>query len=413
MTDKQKPLRIIGLQVENVKCLKAISLNTNRTLIKVEGKNEAGKSAVLDAIMYAFGGGRVLPDVPIRKGETKARVVIDLDEITIERRWTLKTTNLVVTTKDGAQLGSPQAVLEKLFSDRMFDPLEFADRMTPQQQADTLKKLAGLDFTELDEKRTELYNERTIVNREALTAKANVGEVIVKPKSMTPVSVSEMAAKQQEAVAHNLAIDDLQRDTVRLQTIVDGYTEDIATLQQSLQMHETQIKDNQAKLKPMTKVDEHAFIDQMASTESDNKQIEAYSQYESARTTAKAKADESDSLTKQIETIDDDKAKMLREAKFPLEGLDVDESGPTLDGLPFSQACLSKRLRVGVAIGLAEKKRARIVLIHDGSLLDTDSMKDLNGILDEYDAQCFVEMVAESPSENAVWIVDGEVGETT
>lgn len=405
---KEKPMRIIGLQAENVKRLKAVRLDTNRTLIKVEGKNAAGKSSLLDAIMYAFGGGKTLPDMPIRKGETKARVVIDLDEITIERRWTLKTTNLIVTTKEGVQLASPQAVLERLFSDLMFDPLKFAT-MPPSEQLIVLKRLAGLDFTSIDKKRTEIYDERTIVNREAANAKANIGEAVVKPKSMTPVSVSEMATKQQEAGANNRRMDDIQDIINSSQTIIDNNERQIAEAQQVVKERKSLIKENQGQLDSMKRIDQQTIIDQMQTVEITNKQIEAYTKYETAKDVSKTKQDESDSLTIQIEKIDSDKAGMLRDAKFPLAGLSVDENGPTLDGIPFSQASLSQRLRVGVAIGFAEKKRARIVLIHDGSLLDKDSMEDLNNILDEYDAQCFIEVVADTASENAVYIEDGEV----
>ena len=49
-TEQETSLRIISLEAENVKRLKAVRIRPDKTVVMIEGKNEAGKSSVLDAI---------------------------------------------------------------------------------------------------------------------------------------------------------------------------------------------------------------------------------------------------------------------------------------------------------------------------------------------------------------------------
>jgi hypothetical protein len=66
---------------------------------------------VLDAIQAALAGkaGAKKLSRPIRDGESKARVVITLDDLKIERKWTPSGTTLTVGPKEGnAKLNSPR-----------------------------------------------------------------------------------------------------------------------------------------------------------------------------------------------------------------------------------------------------------------------------------------------------------------
>ena len=61
-------MRIIRLIVNNVLNLRAIDVRPDPNINKVSGKNAAGKSSVLDAIMSAFCGKKYQPPKPIRDG---------------------------------------------------------------------------------------------------------------------------------------------------------------------------------------------------------------------------------------------------------------------------------------------------------------------------------------------------------
>jgi len=72
-------LKIISLQAENVKRIKAVEIRPDpeKGLVVISGKNGAGKSSILDSIAYALGGQKLIPDRPIREGQKQAHVTID------------------------------------------------------------------------------------------------------------------------------------------------------------------------------------------------------------------------------------------------------------------------------------------------------------------------------------------------
>lgn len=62
--------KLISLEAENFKRLKAVRIEPNGNGITViSGNNANGKSSVLDAIQAAIGGKRATPEKPIRDGQ--------------------------------------------------------------------------------------------------------------------------------------------------------------------------------------------------------------------------------------------------------------------------------------------------------------------------------------------------------
>lgn len=457
-------MRIIELQVENVMRLRALRMNPDKTLVKIEGRNAQGKSSVLYAIGAALGGGKQKIDMPIRKGEEKAFVQLDIGDenevkYVVRRQWNASGhTSLVITLPDGTPQKSPQAILDGFVSDRTFDPLSFV-RMKPKEQADVLKKLAGLDFTAMDAERETLYAQRTNINRESKTAEAAIGAPPPTVASDTPIDISELVAKQQEANDSNNELDrseeqlrlaeqallslknDLPRargkvGDVRLESAkavekaeatakaivddakaaakksVEEAESDLESGQSHIAEAEKGISEINQALEGVDRFDTSNVANEIKEAEQNNDNIKARKEFQQRKELAKSKQAESEKLSNAIKKIDDDKSRALRSAKFPLEGLGIDVNGPTLNDIPFSQASLAEQMRASVAMGLAEKKPARIMLVHNGSLLDDDSLKLLNDIVEEFDAQCFIERVAKSASPSAVYIEDGEIVET-
>ena len=206
---------ITKLQARNFKILKAVEIEAGESgTVVVSGKNGAGKTSVLDAIAIAIAGKRFLKDLskPIREGETNAEVSIETDSgLLITRRWTEKNSSagtLSVTDKDNRKYSSPQAFLEGLIGEISFDPLSFANSK-PQDQKATLLELMGVDLGRLDEKRDELYSQRTICNREH-KSKVAILRDMAKPADNLPAEEITSAAlikEQQEAMAANAELD--------------------------------------------------------------------------------------------------------------------------------------------------------------------------------------------------------------
>ena len=83
-------LKVVSLIAENVKKIRAVEIRPTGELVEITGRNGAGKSSVLDSLWWALAGAKHIQAVPIRKGATKARIRLDLGELTVERRFTGK-----------------------------------------------------------------------------------------------------------------------------------------------------------------------------------------------------------------------------------------------------------------------------------------------------------------------------------
>lgn len=162
-----RKVKIIQLNSENFKFIKAVEIKPDANFQIISGRNEQGKSSVLDSIWAAIEGRTALKDTdkPIRNGEEKAFITVDLGELIVTRKFTTNGTTLEVKTKDGAKYSSPQKILDALVGKLSFDPLQFS-YMDAKDQVKTLQELIGFDPSELDNKYAEIFEQRTEVNRE-------------------------------------------------------------------------------------------------------------------------------------------------------------------------------------------------------------------------------------------------------
>lgn len=78
-------MKIVKLQAENVKRLRAVEITPNGDVVYISGRNGQGKTSVLDSIWYALKGGDALKgvDKPIREGEKTAMVSLDLGDLIV------------------------------------------------------------------------------------------------------------------------------------------------------------------------------------------------------------------------------------------------------------------------------------------------------------------------------------------
>ena len=81
-------MKIVKFIAENIKRLKVVEITPNGNVVEICGKNDQGKSSVLDAIAWALGGQALIDAVPIRLGEEEAYSRVTLDSgIVVERTW--------------------------------------------------------------------------------------------------------------------------------------------------------------------------------------------------------------------------------------------------------------------------------------------------------------------------------------
>lgn len=408
--DKLPPQTIIGLHAENAMRIGLVDLKPDPTgAIVIGGQNEAGKSSLINSIMFALGGASTMPERPVREGRKES--VIELTTQSLKIRRLIKpdgSTRVEVTGKDGLGLGTGQAVLDCLFTDLTFDPLAFL-RMKPAEQVEALRSMTGLDFAVLESKRVELYDKRRLVNADHERVKARLGSIPEIPKD-TP------AAEQ--------SIAELSERLARLRTIKSQWFRAREALQDGLKKagdiftgaggwpgghaltpwHAKLVE----LLDAMPKVEDPAPIeDQLAKADTTNRHVRNKLEAAKLREEADALERQSKNLTFEIDEIDAEKDKRTKAAKLPVAGLAFDASRLLYNGLPFEQASYAVKLKVSFSMAMAMNPKLRICLIRDGAMLDDKNRAALIEMAKEAKAQVWLEIVGEKGA--TVIMEDGAV----
>ena len=417
-------MRIVKLTAENFKRLKAVEITPDGNTVIVRGKNAQGKSSVLDAIAAALGGKALCPEQPIRNGEERAEITVDLGEYIVTRTFTVKDSYLSVKSADGAKIANPQQLLDSLIGSISFDPLEFA-RMKPADQAKQLADITGVDFAALNKERAELYAERTVVNRNAKSATIRVAEA-EKP----------LAELRAEDYTHEISIDGLNAEYrsafVSLQQHHNTYKEKLNGLNESrnacvdrIELLKKQLENEETRLVKLTDAynAQVAFIEESAQSLPDldeiteridtansyNLKVRAFRNAAEYRKELEEVQAVSGSLTARIEGIDERKANLIATADLPVNNLTFDENGVFYQDVPFVQCSSSEQLKVSTALAISLNPKLRVIRITDGSLLDAESLTVLESIANAEDFQIWIEQVDDNKEGGGILIEDGEV----
>lgn len=400
-------MKIIELRAENFKRLRAVEIAPDGTLQVIGGRNAQGKSSVLDAIWSALGGGKANPEKPIRDGEQKATVSLDLGDLKITRTWTGKGTTLKVENADGAAYKSPQGMLDSLIGQLGFDPLAFT-RLKPREQREELLRLVDLpiDLDDLERQRATVYDQRTEIGRQGKA----IGDVTVDDTLPTKeTSATDLIAQieaAQEVARHNSAVE-LAREQAA-NKIADLETQ-IANLNRELVAAKNEYGNLDAEYQAlMAPADVDDLRGRLSEVEELNQQIRANNIARERKAEQDRLRTEYEQYTEKIAALDREKADALAKAAFPVDGLGFDDTSVTYQGVPLSQASSAEQIRVSLAMGMALNPKLKVLMIKDGSLLDTDSMTAIREQVAEKGFQVWIERVGDADL-GAVVIEDGEI----
>ena len=422
-------MKIIELKAENYKRLSAVSIAPVDDVVILSGANDQGKSSVLDAIQAAIAGGRGTKDTtePIRRGEEKAEVSLDLGDLRIKRVLEPGKNRVEVTNADGAKYSSPQAMLDSLTGSLTFDPLEFA-RMQPKEQRATLLRLVDIpfDIDENDRQRVALVQAETEARQELRRAERTAEGLPAVPDG-TPdeeVSATSLFQELNKLNEEKRGIDRKREGTDAANAVYQESCEKVLRLklelkeiQEGLQIAENSKKRRfddwvlqKAELDLMKYPDTSEVEGKIAKLDETNKNIRQKKANAIAQDSLNAATIAAADAKKKVAAHDKARADALAAAEFPVDGLGFSEDGVTLNGLPFSQASESQRIKTSVAMGMAMNPKLHVMLVRDGSLLDSKRMGEIAAMAREKAWQLWVEKVDETGKVGVV-IEDGKVRE--
>jgi predicted ATP-dependent endonuclease of OLD family len=421
-------MKIVSLEAENFKRLKAIEIKPTGSTVVITGKNAQGKSSILDSIFAAVGGAGAVPSKPIRKGEQSAHIKLDLGEVIVTRKFTAAGSTLSVEQANGARFSKPQQMLDQLIGSIAFDPLEFT-RMKPTDQFETLRKLVPLevDIDALDGQSRSDYEARTGVNRDAKSLRAQAAGIMVAPDlPAQPIDTAALLTQMQEAGEANAEIErrkakreQAARDVEVMANEARGHrARAIAFRKQAEEADaeasaiETKEMDLRGKIEnaealpaPIDVTAIRATVEQADKT---NARIADRNRRQEIEAKAAEKEAQSQKLTDAIEARATAKADAIRAAKMPIEGLSFGEGEVLYSDLPLDQASQAERIRVSMAVAMALNPKLRVLTIKDGSLIDEEGLKIISEMVESNDFQLFIEKVSTDGSIG-ILIEDGSI----
>lgn len=440
---------ICALEFENVQKISAVRLKKMDPRVNViSGRNGAGKSSFLLGIAMALAGRRAAGPNPIRDDELEATTFLDLGDITITRKIKRNgNDSLTVKPKGGRAITSPQALLDVLTKKTCFDPLRFVNE-EPAKQAEILRQVTGLDFTEIDADITRIFAERTDNNREVRAQEVKVSNLRslenVPEKKVSTSDIEEKIGAIDRLSTAAKAIDDkVTAARLKLQRYRDALTSrnnDLVAVRQRIGELEKMLEAARYSEKALTEsistgttmVSEadkectriekeaeaaHAAVPdasklfaELQQRRADNALFDeaAAQQVELAR--LRTLRETSDEMTRSIEHLEKKKKAMLKEAKLPVPGLSFTSAGVFLNEQPFVQASDAEKIRTSVAISAAQNPMLPVMFVRQGALLDDESMNVLIACAEEHDLQLIVERVKRDKF-TSIEIEEGELVE--
>lgn len=431
MKTNGKALRVVHLVAENFKKLKVVEITPKGDLVTIAGKNAQGKSSVLDCLWAALAGAKHIQQQPIRKGQNKARIRLDMGELIVERKFTESGTSLTVTTADGTQYPSPQKILDSLIGELSFDPLAFS-RMDAKGQFDELRRVSHLevDIDKLDYLNQSDYQKRTELNRQGKAKRAQADAVTIADNlPETLVDESALLTSFQAAADENAKIEQRKANRENAARQVESIRADAkrdrdhaaelrAQADRVEELAKSKVKEADALQKKLdeaeplpTPADLTELRTKLESAKQVNKQIAEREKYKVLVEEAKDLESQSETLTKQMDARESAKRDAIAAAKMPVEGLGFGSGYVTYKGIPFEQASDSEKLRVSLGIAMAANPKIRVIRISDGSLLDEDALAQVAQMAGENDYQVWLERV-DGSGKCGIVLEDGMVVST-
>ena len=402
-------MKIHKLEIENVKRVKAVKIEpTANGLTIIGGKNNQGKTSVLDAIAWALGGDKYRPSQAQREGSVippNLHIVMN-NGLIVERRG--KNSDLKVTDPNGKKAG--QQLLNEFVEQLALDLPKFMEA-TSREKAQTLLQIIGVGprLADLERQEKELYNERTYIGRTADQKEKYAKEQPYYPEVPSiPVSASELIRQQQEILAQNGENQRKRERRHQLEQEYQSVTEQIQALLAKQGQLEADLKIARETSEGLTDRSTAELEENISNIEEINRKVRANLDKDKAEEDAKGYREQYKRLTAQIEEIRSQKTDLLKEADLPLPGLGVEDGELVYHGQKWDNMSGSEQLKVSTAIVRRLNPECGFVLLDKLEQMDLDTLHEFGQWLEQEGLQAIATRVS-TGGECSLIIEDGYV----
>lgn len=409
-------IKINKLEIENVKRVKAVKIEpTANGLTIVGGKNNQGKTSVLDAIAWGLGGNKYKPSQATREGSVippHLSIVLS-NGLIVERKG--KNSDLKIIDPNGQKGG--QQLLDSFVEELAINLPKFMNS-TNKEKANILLQIIGVGtkLYELEKQENELYNQRRaigqIADQKTKYAKEQPYFPNV-PKEL--ISISDLIQQQQSILASN---GENQRKREQLALIEQKHIQqqqEVERLKQQLSIAENALlltsQDLEiAKKSALDLLDESTaeLETNIQQIEDINRKVRANLDKEKAESDAHEYHNQYNQLTVKIEEVRNQKSALLQSANLPLVGLSVQDGELIYNGQKWDNMSGADQLKVSTAIVRKLKPNCGFILLDKLEQMDLDSLYEFGKWLEQEGLQAIATRVS-TGEECSIIIEDGYV----
>jgi predicted ATP-dependent endonuclease of OLD family len=431
MSKKQDGLRILKAEIENFKNIDYNELQIDGRSMVIAGKNEAGKSSLIQALVSPFNS-TFTPLEPIKEGEERGKLEItiggELEGEPIKYKVSTyftpgnKKGRLVLEDSQGNKIkGGEKTFLDSIIGDISFDIMKFVDLSVTEngkrstggskQQVEMVKSLLPIEtlknLAKLDHERVEKYDARTEVNRDVKFYKSKIDASEFSQEEIEKYSEEKSVEDIQESIKKANKFNEAHEQCVGFRQKFDAREKEqeniIAELALEIEKAQNQLselKDKKTEVdaflekNPKPK-DISALEESLTNLSQFNTKVAQVKELDQTKVTLKTKEDDSQVLSDRIDAIDAEKKEIFANADMPVKGLAFNDEGVTYKGLPLCETnqATSVILGVGARIAMALNPNLRLIVVKRGESLDKDRMNALLKICNDQGYQLLIEKV--------------------
>jgi DNA repair exonuclease SbcCD ATPase subunit len=413
------PIKIETLLIRNFKRVEIADVElSDAGLNIIGGGNAQGKSTFLDAIKYALGGGKYAPTNPHNERSEGATAIIRTrlsNGIEVERSGKSSSLKVVV---DGGK--GNQQTLNEFLNEFALDVGKFLRSSETEKTKALIEHLGiGEKLELIDQKVKRLFDERTLVNRDAdrkrkladampvydnaPDERVDMAAAIAEERAASEVNraldqgVVRMAGIKEEGVALGADIEEMRRRLERMEA-----------KRKALKDEYLSIQDRVSRTAP---IDTAPIMEKIKHAESLNKMWEANRSAQQADAEARAAAKAQQDLTDSIETARAQRKALLDSIAMPIAGLSVVDGALQYNGQRWDCMSGAERLKVSAAISRAFKPECGFLLIDELETMDWRTLAEFNDWAKAEGIQVIGAMVADAgkAGEQFILIEDGKV----
>lgn len=413
-------IKINQLKIENVKRVKAVKIEPSQNgLTIVGGKNNQGKTSILDSIAWALGGNKYKPSQAHREGSmVEPFLHLKLSNgLIIERKG--KNSDLKVIDPNGEK--TDQRLLDSFVEELAIDLPKFIDS-TNKEKANILLQIIGVgdQLFKLEQEEQELYNQRRTVGQIADQKKKFAKEMPYHtdaPKE--PISINDLIQQQQEILARNGENQQKRQRVKQIEQQHEMEQQEITRLEQQLSelrtKHEQTTNDLQIAQSDALDLKDESTEElerNIQEIDSINVKVRANLDKDKAEQDAIEYENQYKSFSEKIDDVRKEKTELLTNANLPLPELSVENGELIYKGQQWDNMSGSDQLKVATAIVRKLKPDCGFILIDKLEQMDLETLGEFGKWLEQEGLQAIATRVS-TGDECEILIEDGYVAGQT